>query len=62
MQYPLFSPPVEPRQVTFYGEERRINEDTLMVDSLKEEIVVQEALSAVHHDEIQKQSYNRFKE
>jgi hypothetical protein len=62
MQYPLFSPPEEPRPVTFYGEERRVNEDTLMVDSRKEEIVVQQALSAVHHDEIQKQSYNRFKE
>ena len=53
MQYPLFSAPEEHRPVTFYGEERRVNEDTLMVDSRKEEIVVQQALSAVHHDEIQ---------
>jgi hypothetical protein len=28
----------------------------------KEEIVVQQAITAVHNEERQKQSYNRFKE
>jgi hypothetical protein len=54
------------RPLTFYGEQRKMNDDNNFIEDQemkKQEVEeVEQAISAVKKEEIQKHAYNRFKE
>lgn len=54
------------RPLTFYGEQRNMNDDNNLIEDQemkKQEVEeVEQAISAVKKEEIQKHAYNRFKE